>query len=391
MSIPFRRAFTGAGLLLSTAAATASPVVLDTEQKAAAGLATALFKSEIPRSTTGAVDAIADYVDTVLRAVNAVTAPTQLLATPGGITADCAVSGTFKARMSDAQPRVLRVHFHNCTTVYFGLERLLNGPIAITLPADTFEPEHVLGVRLGNAQKEFSEQTRFEFPDQIDGTTYAFRMVLRGDLALWYAASNTSSFAINGYYDQRSFIESPIGTPPILLGFKTTVDHLSVVRVRAGNETFTLDDDDTLFERGSVTFDATQPMISWTHAYTFNDFRARYITDYDARTYQRTMDGRINVTWPHFAEAGCVDGLYAVKTRVPLFSRFDSQATYESGELVTNGDVVTKFYSAANTPAGLPVPVNAMLVNNKVRNVGTFNYDVGDWLQAVYPLGQCGG
>ena len=310
MSISLRRAFTGAGLLLSTAAATASPVVLDTEQKAAAGLATALFKSEIPRSTTGAVDAMADYVDTTLRAVRAATTLAQLLATPGGVTANCDVSGSLKAKLSDALPRVLRVHFHDCTTLYFGFERFLDGPVAITLPAETLEPEHVLGVRLGNAQKEFFEQTRFEFPDQIDGTTYAFRMVLRGDLALWYAASNTSSFVVNGYYDQRSFIESPIGTPPILLGFKTTADHLSVVRVRAGNETFTLDDDDALFERGSVTFDATQPTISWTHAYSFNDFRARYITDYDALTYQRTMDGRINVTWPHFAEAGCVDGRY---------------------------------------------------------------------------------
>ena len=64
MSIYLRRAVTGACLLLSTAAVSASPVALDSEQKAAAGLATVLYKGDVPRSTTSAVDAIADYVDT---------------------------------------------------------------------------------------------------------------------------------------------------------------------------------------------------------------------------------------------------------------------------------------------------------------------------------------
>ena len=389
MSIPFRRHSPARDPAVNCSGYS-EPGSSDTQQKAAAGLVTALFKSEVPRSTTAAVDAIADYVDTTLRAVGPATTPAELLATPGGITADCAVSGSFKAKMSDELPRVLRVHFHDCTTLYFGEERFLNGPIAITLPEDTFHPEHVLAIRLGNASGEFFHRTRVDFPDQTSETTYAFQMVLRGDLALWYAASNTSSFVMDGYYDQRSSIESPPGTPPILLDYKMTADHLSVVRLRASNDTFTLNDDDTLFERGSVTFDSTQSGRTVTDVYTFNDFRVHYITDYDARTYERTIDGRINVTRNPFVEAGCMNGVYAFKTRTVLFSTFDTPATYESGELVTNGDVVTKFYSAANTPPGLPVPVNGMLVSNKVRNVGTFNYDVGNWLQAVYPLGQCG-
>lgn len=390
MSISLRRAFIGAGLLLSTAAVTASPVVLDTEQKAAAGLVTALFKSEVPRSTTGAVDAIVDYVDTTFRAVSAVTTPAALLAAPGGITGNCSISGTFKAKMSAELPRKLRVDFHDCTTLWFGMERFLSGPIVITLPEDSLEPEHLLAVRLGNDSAEFFERTSFDFPDQKSETLYAFRMVLRGDIAMWYAASNTSAFVMTGYYDQRSSVESPRGAPPYFLDFKTTTDRLSVVRVRASNETFTLNDDDTLFERGSVKFLNSQPAGTWTDAYSFNDFRVHYITDYDARTNQLTIDGRINVTRNAAAEAGCMDGVYAIKTRLPLLSLFDSGERYERGELVINGDVVTKLFSAANTPPGFPVPVNGMLVSNKVRNVGTFNYDVSNWFHAVYPLGQCG-
>lgn len=389
MSTSLRRAVTGACLLFSAAAVTASPVVLDTQQKAAAGLATVLFKSEVPRSTTGAVDAIADYVDTTLRAVRAAMTPAEVLATPGGITANCAVSGTFKAKMADELPRVLHVKFDNCTTLYFGTERFLNGPIAITLPQDSFQPEHVLGVRLGNTSAEFYEQTHYEQVDRIETSTYAFRMALRGDLAMWYAASGNSTFVMNGYYDQRALFEYPNGAPPDTLDFKTVADHLSVVRSRSSSEDGMLDDENTLFERGAVTFENTQqPWGTLTDVYSFNDFRVRYVTDYAAMTNQKTVDGKINVTWNSFAGPGCTNGLYSIKTRVPLLQP-DGEAIFRSGELVINGDVVTRFYSAANTPPGLPTPVNGMLVSMKVRDVGTFNYDVGNWLNAVYPLGQC--
>jgi hypothetical protein len=50
---------------------------------------------------------------------------------------------------------------------------------------------------------------------------------------------------------------------------------------------------------------------------------------------------------------------------------------------------VAKFYSAENTPPGLPVPVNGMLLNLRVRDVGTFNYDAADWFQALSPVGVC--
>jgi hypothetical protein len=35
------------------------------------------------------------------------------------------------------------------------------------------------------------------------------------------------------------------------------------------------------------------------------------------------------------------------------------------------------------------VPVNGMLLNLRVRDVGTFNYDAATWLSALSPVGQC--
>jgi hypothetical protein len=40
-------------------------------------------------------------------------------------------------------------------------------------------------------------------------------------------------------------------------------------------------------------------------------------------------------------------------------------------------------------PPGLPVPVNGMLLNLRVRDVGTFNYDAANWFSALSPVGQC--
>jgi hypothetical protein len=73
---------------------------------------------------------------------------------------------------------------------------------------------------------------------------------------------------------------------------------------------------------------------------------------------------------------------------VPLFYSLDTTATFQSGELVVNG-AVARFYSATNTPPGLPAPVNGMLLNLRVRDVGTFNYDATDWFAALSPVGQC--
>jgi hypothetical protein len=103
---------------------------------------------------------------------------------------------------------------------------------------------------------------------------------------------------------------------------------------------------------------------------------------------QLSIDGRITVTFNPFWGSGCTNGLYAMKTRAPLFYSLDSPSTFQGGELVVNG-AVAKFYSAENTPPGLPVPVNGMLLNLRVRDVGTFNYDAADWFQALSPVGVC--
>ena len=392
MNISFRP-LTGAGLLLSTAIATASPIVLDTEQKAASALETTLFKADVPRSVVGRVDDVLFFADLMLRKVNAATTPAALLSAPGGIVIPCSVSGSFKARMPDVQPRVLRLRFTDCNTRILGsTEGTFNGRAAITLPADTFRPETLSAVRFGDASGgELTMHRILVTPDQTDDTTTAYNIALRGDISMAAfvgTGPETSTFRINGYQDQRS---DEITTPPApsgFYGFKTSFEHLPVVRT----STFVgeVNGEDTQLVAGSVTFTQTQPNFPvLVDAYTFNDYRVNRVTDFGPAWHETlSVDGRITATINPLFGGGCLNGLYAMKTRVPLSYSLDTTQTIESGELVVNG-AVARFFAATNTPPRLPVPVNGMLLNLRVPNVGTFNYDAATWLEALSPVGHC--
>lgn len=393
MKIFLRQVLSGAGLVLSTAVATAGPIVLDTEQKAAAGVATALFTSETSRAVNGVIDIVREYADFTLKTVNAATTPAALMSTPGGITINCSVSGTLEARMADALPRVLHVRWNNCVRPALGFTKTFNGPVAIILPADTFRPQSVLGIRFGNLSGEFLQQYRTETPEQNADIIEAFDITLRGDISMrrvfdcceWVGSS---SFEMSGYSDNRSTLEFPSGEPSVFVGYKVSAKRMQVIR--STNSASGVDEDDTRFVSGSVSLVQTQPPPYGilTDAYMFDDYRVDRISDYGAWTGQLSVDGRINVKWKAFAGAGCMDGLCAFKTRAPLVNTLDSPA-FEGGELAVNGSVLASFYSAANTPPALPAPVNGMLLSMQVRNLGPFNYDVASVFDALVPVGQC--
>jgi hypothetical protein len=396
MQSHLRRPLTGASLLLFTTIATATAVVLDTEQKAAAGVVTAFWTSDnAPRAMNGVIDTIRHETHRTLRMVDAVTTPEALMSTPGGVTIACGISGDLLVRMADEQPRVLRVRWRDCVEDIFGFGQLrtLIGPMAITLPADTFRPQNVLAIRFGNDANEFLEKERFEDPEQIRDVTWAFNVVLRGDISMTRdfdccAWIGTSSFVMNGYRDERSLLEFPPGTPVQSHSFKQTAGGLHVVRTT--NTANGVDEDDTRLERGTITFDTVTPPPSgaWTEAWRYMDYHVGRIIDFNTFTEQKLLNGRIEVNWSHLTPPGCIDGLYAFRTHTPIVTDLNT-GSFLSGKLGVNGSVLANFYSAANTPPSLPTPVNGMLLNMRVRDVGTFNYDVQSWFDVAFNVARC--
>ena len=115
----------------------------------------------------GVIDSIRHDTHLMLRRIDAVTTPAALMSTPGGVTIACGISGNILVRMADEQPRVLRVNWRNCVEDEFGQSRTFIGPMAITLPADTFRPQNLLAIRFGNDANEFLEKARFEEPELV--------------------------------------------------------------------------------------------------------------------------------------------------------------------------------------------------------------------------------
>jgi hypothetical protein len=397
MNMSYRRGFSGAGLALLSTIVAADPLVLDTEQKAASGVSAALFTSHDAPSYSGFVSySVLDYADRALNIVKAQTTPAELLSTTGGVVIDCAIAGTVRARMADSLPRVLRLRWDGCVVKQFGYERTYNGPMAITLTSDTLEPQRVASIRLGNTSADFVEQFRSVTPDQIDNVTNVNNVTLRGDIATnraFFGAGSfvvSSSYTMNGYVDNQRQVEFPDGRPSALYGFKVVAEKTRVIESTIVSETGMVDDREVQWLSGSLT--GTQidlpPFDVMTQRYAFDRYRVHQITDYEAWTSQVSVDGGIDITWNPWRGSGCMNGQHSFRTRAPLVNNLDA-VTFESGDLLVNGTVAARFYSPTNPPPSLPPPVNGMLLNMRVQDVGTYNYDVSSTSEALIPAGQC--
>lgn len=397
MNTSYRHALSGMALALFTVTVSAAPIALDTEQKAAAGVSAAFFTShEVPLYVHVTIEAVRRHTDRALESVAAITTPEALMATRGSITIPCAMAGTLTARMANALPRVLKLEWNGCVMDVDGWQRTYNGPAAITLTSDSFEPETLQSIRFGNAAGDFTEQYRIETAEQIDTVTNSIDLVVRGDISMTRTFGGfgdvigTSSYEMRGHMDDHRLLEFPDGSPSYENTVKIVLQRLTAIESTTVSDTGTLYDDDLQLLSGALTILQSQPAPygDTTQAYTFNAYQVRKITDWDAFSSQLFVNGRVNVTWNPFFGSGCTDGVYAFRTREPLVSSL-ATGQLESGNLTVNGDVVARFFFAATVPPQLPMPVNGMLVNMRVKNVGTFNYDAASAHEALYPIGQC--
>jgi hypothetical protein len=394
MNRPLR---TGFVLALSTASATAAPVVLDTEQRAVAGVSAAFFvSSDVPHHIAFATDDLMRKTDRAFATVRSVTTFDALVQTRGGVTIPCDVAGTMSARISNALPRVLRLQWAGCVLNVDGVERTYNGPAAVTLVSDSLQPERLASVHFGNASAEFIEQYRFDTPEQIDITTRSANLLLRGDLSSTRAFNGfgaiigTSSYEIQGYVDEKRRLEFPSGAPSYDLETRTDFARTTIIESRDIAQDGSSESDALQILSGTLQFVRTDPAPygTTTQGYRFNGLSVSKDYDWNAGAWQLQVNGVVNISWNPFMGAGCANGVYNFRTRAPITRALNS-VTLESGELAVNGSAVARFYTAGNVPSRLPTPVNGMLFNLRVDNLGVFNYDTASLPDTFYSVGAC--
>lgn len=375
----------GISLTVGAVASATPPVKLDSEQKAAASLITALHTSaEGPLYHYAVIERVIFYTNRALATASAVTTPAALMAAPTGITVPCEASGSMTARMAPRYPRVFKFEWHDCKFDMYGWPHSLDGPGEVILLSDTLTPTKVAGIRFGNGTTDLIQTRELVTFDQINHDTLRRNLIVAGSVPLtitqYVAAGTTTSFAyvINGFVDETNVIDFPqSGAPQQIVGTNFKFDTVAYTGSFGYNDDASRYDEDLsgLFGTFTLTRRDPAPYGVTSERYRFDGFRVHHITDWAAFDSSLSIDGKLNYTWnPNFG-AGCVSGEYSFKTAAPLHNSLNFWQQYDSGDLLINGAARFTFYSAANVPAGLPVPTQGMLVHDDVKNVGAFNYD----------------
>ena len=166
MARNIRRALVSAlSAIVCAGAAQAAPVVIDSEQKAAAAVLSA-HNFLLDRSGTSNARQLLinithparDIIRGGLELLAVQTTPSAL-ARSSGITLPCLYGGTLSAQMTRGLLRTLRMTWNSCVLDQYGLQATYNGTGEVVLLGDKFTATSAASLRLGNATQDFTITT----------------------------------------------------------------------------------------------------------------------------------------------------------------------------------------------------------------------------------------
>jgi hypothetical protein len=379
--------------------ASAAPVALDTEQKAAAAAITAsTVAHNTPIYHWQLIERAVFYTNRALQAASSVTTPAALMAAPAGIAVPCPVSGNMTARMAPRLPRVFKFEWHDCAFVLDGTAATLNGPGEVLLLSDDFAPAKVAGIRFGSADRDFIQTQEFNFPWLLMHKRFLRNLRLAGIIPLTispYAIADSSSpfiYVATGFVDENDITEFP-GTeqPPAEFGQRLDYEFVTFTGNYSYNADATQYDEDVGALFGKVTYTRREapPYGVTADVSRFDGFRVHNHTDFNTMTKTQTIDGKLDYTWNPLFGPGCLNGGYQFRTRTPLHGPAFAFPEFDAGDLTINGTARTTFYSATSAPSGLPVPTHGMLIHTDVQGVGSFNYDTDSLVNGLRSTAHC--
>jgi hypothetical protein len=353
-------------------AARSAPVKIESESAAKAALAVPVLVVEtVPNDLLVLAAAAQQLADISLTRLRAVATPAQLTAASAGIEVGCAHAGSFIAR--ETAPKTISLTFTDCARTLEGLVWSWTGVAQIVLTSNSFTPDSVASISLGNAEQDQVEKFYFlDSPASFNTSRRNLRIV--GQIPLLIEADDFGfrgpfRYKIDGFLERANPTQAADGSSGSF-GTRYTAGNLQVSGHRyewwLGEVQVT--DFSTNYKSGSLnqTYFDTLAGVNDTRAVVFDALQVnhRTVSQLNDNVASIKVDGNADITWAAVNGSGCRSGSYDVHTVRPLIFVNDSgNYSPDDGELRINDDLVARF-------SGPPQPT----IRLNVRNVGNFRY-----------------
>jgi len=377
LSISLGLAFAGVSLV-ATAAPTAA------ESRAARGVETAaLLNAELSDLDNEFVFQTRLIAGAALKQLNTSTTFEALLA-PGGVTLNCAVSGTLKARLANTWPRVLKLEWAHCVRNEFGMRVDVDGPSEVTLSENSLQPTLVLAIRFGDQNRDYVDDQVPETPvPWTNGQVTSRNLRVTGFLPMTQEWAN--NFPGRYLVEAKGFIRRTTRQPEYNSAgepspefynyeFNRTTDGALLTGAYTASS---LTDFGLITGKVSTRFTfPTRPsgptffLEKWLKG---SGLTLRRSYDSVASRYSISVDGKVEGDFNQFWPIGCTGAeTFTFRTRAPLTTSplANTVELYDGGELQIDGKTVAKFSATGTQPGDLM----ARVVLN-VPGTGTFIYD----------------
>lgn len=393
--------------LVCSMALHAAPAPVDSEQRAAAVVVSAhhflLDRSDISNTRQLLINVTHParaLVNRGLSMLAGVTTPAALAKT-SGIAVPCQLGGNLTAQLPRGAVRTLRMNFNGCVIDEYDLQSTYNGALEVVLVGDRFNVSAVPSLRVGTSTQDFTITTFQSFPPYSDITdTQSYNVRMTGVIPMTQPRVGfyfTGAFAydVTGYWDAYSTIvpPDPIYGLPSEHRQRITAEHVVAAGylVLPENSTTEWLNDDTLLHSGRFTtyYDNVNGWRNITETVDVQGLRIRTKELYGIGR-QVAVDGRAKLNWDPTRGAGCVNGDYTFKTRVPLVEATGGANFFQRGEILINGKA-----TAVHGQPTLPDPEQPWLwrgpVSISVPGLGRFDYLLDASVQrGLKAVAECG-
>lgn len=383
-----------------------APVVIDSEQKAAAAVLAAhhfLIDHNDHRNSRVVLQNITypprQVMIGLLGKLASATTPAALR-NSGGMDLPCAHGGIVHVQLTQAPVRTLKATWMQCVEEVYYEQVIYNGDGALVLLSDSFTPAAVASLRMGTIDQDFTATTIADYEVVIDTNTVSLNLRMIGLVPMKQPIAGgfiTGPFAYEttGFWDVHwSSVFPGSGIPPSEGGYRYSAEHVvtsGYTRLPEDSPTDYLVDDTTFYSgRLTTTLPNAGIGAATTDTIDFDGLRIRTRHFFGLGfTHQVAVEGRARFGWDPSRGAGCLNGAYSFHTVTPTLESVFGLSQFQQGEIVINGSTTTSYAPPAIPDPSQPTRMQGPVSVN-VKNVGTYNYVFDSGVHAgLAPIAQC--